>query len=81
VVGLQFGESPSGETRLFSLGADGRLLEYLLADCTAGGGLQLLGLHEVSKPGGGPPTALCFAPPMPYYSHSSTETLLLAAGE
>lgn len=28
VVGLAFGETPSGSTRLFSLGADARIVEY-----------------------------------------------------
>lgn len=73
----------AGQTRLFSLGADARLIEYDLAACTAANtGLKPLSIRDCVPPGGtGSPCAMCFAPPMPYYSHSSTETLLLVAGE
>lgn len=83
VVGLHFGEAPSGQTRLFSLGADQRLLEYDLSSCTAANtGLQALAIIDIVTPGGaGRPCAMCFAPPMPYYSHSSMDTLLLVAGD
>jgi hypothetical protein len=82
VVGLHFGEAPSGQTRLFSLGADRRLLEYNLAAAeTANAGLRALSVLDVVAPGGaGTPCSMCFAPPMPYYSHASMETLLLVAG-
>jgi hypothetical protein len=83
VVGLHFGEAPSGQTRLFSLGADRRLLEYnLTATDTANAGLRALAVLDVVAPGGaGTPCSMCFAPPMPYYSHASMDTLLLVAGE
>lgn len=73
----------TGQTRLFSLGADQRLIEYDLASCTAANvGLRAVSVRDCVPPGGsGAPCAMCFAPPMPYYSHSSTETLLLVAGE
>lgn len=72
----------AGQTKLFSLGADKRLIEYDLATCTAANtGLRALSIRDCVPPGGtGSPCAMCFAPPMPYYSHSSTETLLLVAG-
>lgn len=72
----------AGQTRLFSLGADARLIEYDLAACTAANtGLKPLSIRDCVPPGStGSPCAMCFAPPMPYYSHSSTETLLLVAG-
>jgi hypothetical protein len=81
IVALVFGESPSGQTRLFSLGADGGLAEWQLGPLSPGGGLCLIGLHDVAPPGAGMPTAMCFAPPMPYWARASTETLLLIAGE
>jgi hypothetical protein len=73
----------AGQTRLFSLGADQRLIEYDLSTCTAANtGLRTLAIRDCVPPGStGSPCAMCFAPPMPYYSHSSTETLLLVAGE
>ena len=78
IAALSFGESPSGQTRLFSLGADGRVLEFDLRSTTA---LRLLAMHDAAPPGAGAPSALCFAPPMPYWAKSSTETLLVVAGE
>lgn len=80
VVGLQFGESPSGQTRLFSLGRDCRILEYSLENLSHGGGLKHVSIQDVVLPGGGQPTAMCFAPPMPYYSNNSMDTLLLLTG-
>lgn len=77
VVALSFGESPSGQTRLFSLGADGRALEFDLRSTSA---LRIAAAHDAAAPVGGAPSALCFAPPMPYWAKSSTETLLLVAG-
>jgi hypothetical protein len=73
----------AGQTRLFSLGADRRLIEYDLTTCTAANtGLRARSIRDCVPPGStGSPTAMCFAPPMPYYSPSSTETLLLVAGE
>ncbi|WIA32991.1 hypothetical protein OEZ86_006150 [Tetradesmus obliquus] len=83
VVGLHFGEAPSGQTRLFSLGADRRLLEYNLAAAdAANAGLRALAVLDVVAPGGaGTPCSMCFAPPMPYYSHASMDTLLLVADD
>jgi hypothetical protein len=83
VVGLHFGEAPSGQTRLFSLGADRRLLEYDLSTAdAANAGLRTKAVLDVVAPGGsGQPCSMCFAPPMPYYSANSMDTLLLVAGE
>ncbi|KAF6250825.1 quinon protein alcohol dehydrogenase-like superfamily [Scenedesmus sp. NREL 46B-D3] len=83
VIGLHFGEAPSGQTRLFSLGADRRLLEYNLAAAdAANAGLRALAVLDVVAPGGaGTPCSMCFAPPMPYYSHASMDTLLLVADD
>jgi hypothetical protein len=65
------------------LGADRRLLEYNLAAAdAANAGLHALAVLDVVAPGGaGTPCSMCFAPPMPYYSHASMDTLLLVAGE
>lgn len=82
-MGLQFGESPAGQTRLFSVGADRRLVEYDLAAAAAhGAGLRARTLCDCVAPGAaGTPCALTFAPPVPYFdSHASTATLLLVAG-
>eukprot|EP00775_Hariotina_reticulata_P011389 gene11389-11537_t len=83
VVGLHFGEAPSGQTRLFSLGADRRLLEYDLATAgAANAGLRTRAVLDVVAPGGaGHPCSMCFAPPMPYYSANSMDTLLLVADD
>lgn len=82
VVGLHFGEAPSGQTRLFSLGADGWLLEYDLGTAkSAAAGLRMSAAAEVAPRGAGAvPSCMCFAPPLPYYSHNSLDTLLLIAG-
>lgn len=82
-MGLHFGESPAGQTRLFSVGTDCRLIEYDLAPAAAhGAGLHALTVCDCVAPGAtGTPCAMTFAPPMPYYdSHASTTTLLLVAG-
>ena len=77
VSGLSFGESPSGETRLFSIGADGRLVDYDLQGSSTTAGLRLK--HHIDLPSTVLPTALAFAPPLQYFRHHSSETLLLAA--
>ena len=38
-------------------------------------------MHDVRPASGATVTSLCFAPAMPYFTHCSTETLLLLAGE
>jgi hypothetical protein len=81
IVGLQFGEAPSGETRLFSLGREGQLLEFSLDNVKAGGGVEMKGCFDVAPPGAAPPTALCFAPPMPYWAPNSGHTTLVITGE
>ncbi|KAF8067275.1 CFAP251 [Scenedesmus sp. PABB004] len=79
VVGLAFGEAPSGATRLFSLGADRRLLEFELAPAAeAAAGLRAAAVLDLC---GAKPTALAFAPPLPYFSAGSLDTLLLVADE
>ena len=75
VTGLNFGESPSGHTRLFSVGADGRLAEYDLDGSSLSTGLRLL--HHLDLPASVSPTSLAFAPPLQYFKHHSHETHLL----
>lgn len=81
--GLVFGEAPSGHTRLFSVGTDCRLIEYDLAAATShNAGLSPLRVLQLASPGSaGSATALCFAPPLPYFSAAALDTLLLMAGE
>eukprot|EP00955_Chlamydomonas_euryale_P100304 365274-Chlamydomonas_euryale.AAC.8 len=74
-----FGESPSGQTRLFSLGADGRVAEYDLERSSPSAGL-VLGRHT-DLPPPTVPSALAFAPPLPYFAAYATDTLLLLCGE
>ncbi|KAJ9526919.1 hypothetical protein QJQ45_017710 [Haematococcus lacustris] len=75
VVGLVFGETPAGRTRLFSLGADRRIVEYDLPASSPSAGLRIKSHQDF--PGPQVPTALSFAPPLQYYKHHSTQTLLL----
>lgn len=75
IVGMKFGESPSGQTRLFSMSVDGRIAEYNLADSSPGVGLKTVAYKDM--PSQVAPTALSFAPPLPYFSHFSAETQLL----
>ncbi len=79
VVGLAFGESPSGQTRLFSLGADSRMAEYDLDGSVPASGLKIL--RHLDLPPTITPSALAFAPPVQYFRHSSAETMLLACDE
>ncbi len=79
MVGLNFGESPAGQTRLFSLGSDSRMAEYDLEGSLPATGLKLL--RHLDLPPTVTPTALAFAPPLQYFRHQSAETLLLACGE
>ncbi|KAF5841782.1 WD40-repeat-containing domain protein [Dunaliella salina] len=79
IVGLCFGETPSGSTRLFSLGADARIVEYDLQASSPTVGLKILYHQDFAPPD--VPTALAFAPPMPYFKHFSTQTLLLIADD
>lgn len=75
VVGLIFGESPTGQTRLFSMGADSRIVEYDLVGSTPATGLKLA-MHQ-DLPPNDVPTAVAFAPPLKYYRHHSADTVLL----
>ncbi len=79
VVGLSFGETPSGQTRLFSLGQDNRIAEYELARSTPATGLVVAYHHDFASTS--LPTSLCFAPPLQYFKHHSTRTLLIITGE
>lgn len=79
VVSLVFGESPSGRTRLFSLGAEGRVVEYDLATSSIGNGLRTVMHHDFAP--GPAPTALSFAPPLQYFRAFSADTQLLICGE
>lgn len=66
-------------------GQDGSMAEYNLDKLSTAHGLRLVSLHGLNGPGahlGGPtPTALAFAPPLPYFAHSSADTLLLVADD
>lgn len=79
IVGLHFGESPSGKTRLFSIGSDNQLVEYAVEESSVQTGALIL---EVMKAcAASSPTAMAFGPPQTYYSKGSTETTLIVAGE
>lgn len=79
IVGLSFGESPSGITRLFSLGSDGRIGEYDLEGSSPSAGLVLKQYHDL--PPSTTPSALAFAPPARYHDHHSADTQLVVCGE
>ncbi len=79
VSALVFGESPSGQTRLLSVGADGRVAEYDLAGSSVAAGLRVAAHHDF-PPGSGAPTSMCFAPPLQYFRAFSAETHLLLSG-
>lgn len=120
VVGLCFGEAPSGATRLFSLGKDGRILEYDLDKSSLQDGkhhrgrprmpdlstdsnesrpvaltwasestlwldpgVQLVQMTSVAgvDVGQAIPTAMCFAPPLPYHMAGTTNTMILIADD
>lgn len=77
IVGLSFGESPSGITRLFSYGSDGRIGEYDLEGSSPTAGLKLQQYHDF--PASSNPTAIAFAPPVKYHAHQSADTQLITA--
>ena len=79
IVGLQFGESPAGHTRLFSAGSDGRLVEYDIEASQPQNGIHLVSAVQVCV--GKVPTALSFGPPRAYYDQGSTDTELILAGK
>lgn len=79
IVGLHFGESPSGQTRMFSLGSDNHLVEYNIEKCHVENGVQVLAVMNVCA--GVEPTALAFGPPLAYYAKGSADTELILAGE
>ena len=66
-------------------GKDGSIAEYELEKLSVARWLCLQSLHTlggVSAVTAGPsPTALAFAPPLPYFAQSSADTLLLVADE
>ncbi|KAK9829874.1 hypothetical protein WJX72_008365 [[Myrmecia] bisecta] len=80
ICGLCFGEAPSGQTKLFSLGRDGRIAEYDLENSSIPNGLKMVTLRDVAA-AGTTPTALTFAPPMPYFMQGSADTLLVTADD
>lgn len=61
------------------------MAEYSLDKLSAAHGFHVSSVHPLMGPGsqaGGPtPTALAFAPPLPYFAHSSADTLLLVADD
>lgn len=79
IVGLNFGETPAGQTRLFSLGADSRVVEYDIDGSNPGTGLRIIS-HQDFAPGA-VPTALSFAPPLQYFKHHAAQTLLLMSDD
>eukprot|EP00873_Tetraselmis_striata_P037167 jgi/Tetstr1/457431/TSEL_004215.t1 len=83
VVGLHFGEAPSGATRLFSLGKDGRVAEFDLEASSVANGVKLAQLSPVAGVDGASavPTAMAFAPPLPYHVAGATNTMLLVADD
>lgn len=64
-------------------GQDGTVAEYNLDKLSTAHGFQVSSIHPLAGLEGqlaGPtPTALAFAPPLPYFVHSSADTLLLVA--
>ena len=83
-----------GSCALFSCGTildyvyaarDGTVAEYDVDKPSQTRGLRLLSLHHLAGPTAlspGPiPTALAFAPPLPYFAQGSSDTLLLVADE
>ena len=64
---------------------DGTVAEYDVDKLSQTRGLRLLSLHHLAGPTAlspGPrPTALAFAPPLPYFTQGSSDTLLLVADE
>ncbi len=66
-------------------GKDGTIAEYELEKLSVARGLRLLSLHALAGltalTAGPSPTALAFAPPLPYFAKSSADTLLLVADE
>ena len=79
IVGLNFGESPSGITRLFSLGSDGRVGEYDLEGSSPAAGLVLKQYHDL--PPSMTPSSVTFAPPARYHDHHSADTQLVISGK
>ena len=76
---MTFGESPSGQTRLFSLGKEGRVVEYDLNKSSLSAGLCLVYYQDFAPTS--TPCALSVAPPLQYFKHHSAETLLLIADD
>lgn len=83
VVGLHFGDAPSGATRLFSLGKDGRIAEFDLESSSVAAGVKLAQMSTVAGVDGAAstPTSMAFAPPLPYHVAGATNTLLLVADD
>ncbi|EFJ51972.1 hypothetical protein VOLCADRAFT_103176 [Volvox carteri f. nagariensis] len=80
IASLVFGESPSGQTRLLTVGADSRVVEYDLATSSVAAGLRPLSYYDF-PPGGGVPTSLTFAPPLQYFRAFAAETHLLVSDD
>ncbi|GLC51075.1 hypothetical protein PLESTB_000463200 [Pleodorina starrii] len=80
IAALIFGESPSGQTRLLSVGADSRVVEYDLAGSGVAAGLRPAAYYDF-PPGGGAPTSLTFAPPLQYFRAFAAETHLLVSDD
>ncbi|KXZ56881.1 hypothetical protein GPECTOR_1g795 [Gonium pectorale] len=80
IASVVFGESPSGQTRLLTIGADSRVVEYDLASSTVASGLQVASYYDFPS-GGGTPTSLTFAPPLQYYRAFAADTHLLVSDD
>ena len=66
-------------------GKDGSIAEYEVEKVSPAKGLRLLSLHSLASQtavtSGPSPTALTFAPPLPYFAQGSADLLLLVADE
>lgn len=65
---------------LLGSGADGRVAEFDLDASSYKAGVCLKGISNVCPPGANP-TALAFAPPLPYYIQGAAETMLLVSDD
>ncbi|GFR40429.1 hypothetical protein Agub_g1003 [Astrephomene gubernaculifera] len=80
IASVVFGESPSGQTRLLTVGADARVVEYDLVASSVATGLQVVSYYDF-PPGGGAPTSLTFAPPLQYFRAFAADTHLLVSDD
>lgn len=77
VVAVHFGEAPSGETRCFSLSADGRLAEFDLDKSCLEAGVVVCGTSTTGTTSSA--TAMSFTPPLTYFQKGVIDTQLVLA--